>query len=90
MSFEDILDRHSNHTVVILWRLHKNKIDPVPGLYCQDCAKLIKWLSLDLAEDLIKAGVEVLDMMPDEENIWHRRLRMAESVKNLKAGDLLG
>lgn len=90
MSFEDILDRHSDHTVVILWRLHKNKIDPVPGLYCQDCAKLIKWLSLDEAEDLIQSGVEVLAMIPEEETIWHRRLKIAQSVKNLKAGDLLG
>lgn len=90
MSFEDILNNHNDHTVVILWRLHKNKLDPVPGLYCQDCAKLIKWLSLDEAEDLIKAGVEVLSMIPEEETIWRRRLRLSQPVKNLKAGDLLG
>ena len=78
MSFEDTLNKHNDHTVVILWRLHKNKLDPVPGLYCQDCAKLIKWLSLNEAEDLIKAGVEVLDMIPEEETTWRRRLRISE------------
>jgi hypothetical protein len=90
MSFQDILNRHNDHTVVILWRLHKNKLDPVPGLYCQDCAKLIKWLNLDEAEDLIQSGVEVLDMIPEEVAIWHRRLRLAKKVVNLKAGDILG
>ena len=78
MSFEDTLNKHNDHTVVILWRLHKNKLDPVPGLYCQDCAKLIKWLSLNEAEDLIKAGVEVLDMIAEEETTWRRRLRISE------------
>jgi hypothetical protein len=80
MSFENILNNHNDHTVVILWRLHKNKLDPVPGLYCQDCAKLIKWLSLDEAEELIQIGVEVLEMMKDEEAIWHRRLRLKQMV----------
>jgi hypothetical protein len=81
MSFEDILNNHNDHTVVILWRLHKNKLDPVPGLYCQDCSKLIKWLSLDEAEDLITYGVEVLDMIPEEEAIWHRRNRLLSAPK---------
>jgi hypothetical protein len=81
MSFEDILNNHNDHTVVILWRLHKNKLDPIPGLYCQDCSKLIKWLSLDEAEDLITYGVEVLDMIPEEEAIWHRRNRLLSAPK---------
>jgi hypothetical protein len=81
MSFEDILDRHSDHTVVILWRLHKNKLDPVPGLYCNDCAKLIKWLSLDEAEDLVNSGVEVLDMIPEERTIWDRRISLLKRTK---------
>lgn len=81
MSFEDILDRHNEHTVVILWRLHKNKLDPVPGLYCNDCSKLIKWLTLDEAEDLIKSGVEILDMIPEELAIWQRRRKLLERTK---------
>jgi hypothetical protein len=81
MSFEDILDRHSDHTVVILWRLHKNKLDPIPGLYCNDCAKLIKWLSLDEAEDLVNSGVEVLDMIPEERTIWDRRISLLKRTK---------
>ena len=91
MSFEDILDRHNDHNVVILWRLHKNKFDPVPGLYCHDCAKLIKWLTVDIAEDLINSGVDTLDMIPEEQTIWERRMRLRQStkVKNLRAGDLL-
>lgn len=90
MSFEDTLNIHNDHTVVILWRLHKNKLDPVPGLYCKDCSKLIKWLHLDEAEDLIQSGVEILDMIPEEYAIWQRRVELKKKVKNLKAGDLLG
>ena len=82
MSFEDILDRHSDHTVVILWRLHKNKLDPIPGLYCQDCSKLIKWLSLTETDDLVKLGVETLDMIPAERAIWKRNLELAEQNKS--------
>ena len=81
MSFEDILNNHNDHTVVILWRLHKNKLDPIPGLYCQDCSKLIKWLSLDEAEDLIAYGVEVLDMIPEERDTWQRRMRLISESK---------
>jgi hypothetical protein len=79
MSFEHVLNIHNEHTVVILWRLHKNKLDPVPGLYCEDCAKLIKWLSLTEAEDLIDSGVEVLDMIPEEYATWQRRLRIGQN-----------
>jgi hypothetical protein len=50
---------------------------------------LIKWLTLDEAEDLIQSGVEILDMIPEEYAIWQRRVELKKKVKNLKAGDLL-
>jgi hypothetical protein len=59
MSFEDILDRHNDHEVVIIPKKWKNKPDPVPGLYCDHCSKLIKWLSLKEAFELRQAGVTV-------------------------------
>lgn len=62
MSFEDILNRHNDHEVVIIDRFIKNRTRAVPGLYCSDCSKLIKWLSDDVAEDLITNGVEHLGM----------------------------
>jgi hypothetical protein len=78
MSLEQILDRHNDHQVVIIFRLHKHKLNPIPGLYCHDCCKLIKWLSLDQAEELLAAGVDDLGMLPDEENLWQRRLKIAQ------------
>jgi len=91
MSFKDILDKHDDHTVVILPRLFKNRLEPVPGLYCEDCGKLIKWLSLELFEELLDDGVELLDMIPEEYNTLQRRIKLLEKnkVKNLKAEDFL-
>jgi hypothetical protein len=57
MSFEDTLDRHNDHEVVIVPKKWKNKTDLVPGLYCDRCRKLIKWLSLKEAIELKKEGV---------------------------------
>jgi hypothetical protein len=61
MSFETILDRHNDHEVVILPRYHKNRPQLVPGLYCVNCFKLIKWLNPQQAQELEQLGVEVLD-----------------------------
>ena len=73
MSFEDIINRHIDHNVVIIPRLHKGKYKPVPGLYCEHCCKLIKWLSPEVAKNLVEYGVEELDMLKDEKAIWNRR-----------------
>jgi len=77
MSFEKVLDKHNEHGVVIIPRMFKGRLDPVPGLYCEDCNKWIKWLTIDEASDLLDAGVEGLDMLPNEETIWRRGLRDA-------------
>ena len=61
MAFKDVLDRHHHCQVVIIPRYHKGKPHLVPGLYCSDHAKLIKWLSPDSAEELVSAGVESLE-----------------------------
>jgi hypothetical protein len=61
MSFNDILDRHHNCRVVILPRFHKNRNELVDGLYCEDHAKLIKWLRTEHSEELQQAGVQRLD-----------------------------
>jgi hypothetical protein len=42
---------------------------------------LIKWLSLDEAEDLVNSGVEVLDMIPEERTIWDRRISLLKRTK---------
>ena len=78
MSFNDTLDRHADHTVVIIPRLFKNRIEAVPGLYCQDCAKLIKWLSTAEEQELVKSGVEILPMLEEE--------RRQLSIRKLKNG----
>lgn len=61
MAFKDVLDKHDSHTVVIIPRFIKGRPRLVPGLYCEDCGKLIKWLNEQVADELIRAnGVEVL------------------------------
>ena len=60
MAFEDILNRHHHCQVVIIPRYHKGKDRLIHGLYCQDHAKLIKWLSPNHSCDLQALGVEVL------------------------------
>ena len=76
MTLNEALDKHSEHEVAIIMRLHKGRFYPVPGLYCQDCSKLIKWLNYDEAADLLAAGVKDLGMLPEEEEIWQRRIRI--------------
>jgi hypothetical protein len=86
MSFKDTLDRHNDHNVVILPRLFKDRTEPVPGLYCEDCGKLIKWLDWPTAWDLIELGVEKLEMIPEEKKIVDSRMTwgkaFAEKRKN--------
>jgi hypothetical protein len=73
---ENILNKHDDHTVGIVMRYHKGRVDPVPGLYCLDCCKLIKWLSYTEAKDLLESGVEDLGMLPDELALWNRSKRL--------------
>jgi hypothetical protein len=92
MSFEDVLNRHNDHKMVILPRYHKGKTWPVPGLYCESCAKLIKWLNWPTANDLIEYGVEQLDMTPEDERALAQEIirQKSKAPKIIKAGDLLG
>ena len=61
MAFEDKLNKHNSHSVVILPRFHKYKERLIPGLYCEDCASLIKWLKPAHAKELIEMGVPKLE-----------------------------
>ena len=61
MAFEDKLNKHNSHSVVILPRFHKNKERLIPGLYCEECACLIKWLKPAHAKQLIQMGVPKLE-----------------------------
>ncbi len=61
MAFEDKLNKHNSHSVVILPRFHKGKERLIPGLYCEDCACLIKWLKPAHAKELIEIGVPKLE-----------------------------
>ena len=59
MAFKDILDKHHTHEVVIIPRFVQGRPQLVPGLYCEQCSKLIKWLNPQVAERLIQEeGVE--------------------------------
>lgn len=73
MTLEEHMARHLDHQVGIALRLHQGR--PVPGLYCLDCAKLIKWLSIDEADTLLKLGVEDIGMLPEEEKELRRLLK---------------
>lgn len=80
MSFEDILNRHHDCSVVILPRYHKHKPHLVPGLYCETHAKLIKWLSPENAKELVGLGVELLDpIKQDKVKVMQEQLRRGMS-----------
>ena len=49
---------HESCNMIIKWKKFKNQSDLVPGLYCADHGNLVKWLSLDLARELIEYGVQ--------------------------------
>jgi hypothetical protein len=85
MSFEDILNRHNDHTVVILPRLHKGKPYAVPGLYCEDCGKLIKWLTPKESKALLKAGVEQIEMIPEERDQLEYRPYPSEAQAKIRS-----
>jgi len=89
MSFEDILNKHNNHEVVIIDRYFKNRFVATPGLYCSDCGKLIKWLSDEVAEDLIYSGVKHLGMTKMDKLKLNLKQVQYGKVKNVKAGDIL-
>jgi hypothetical protein len=74
MSFEDILNNHHNCSVVILPRYHKNKPNLIPGLYCENHAKLIKWLSPQQARELEQMGVEQLEPMNSDKLLVEQQL----------------
>lgn len=73
-----IISKHDKCQVVIIDKLWKNKLHPVPGLYCADHGKLIKWLSDDAAQILEDAGVENLGMLKTEETTYNRRIRLLQ------------
>ena len=83
MAFKDILDRHNDHTVVIIPRFYKNRPKLVPGLYCEDCGKLIKWLKDPLAEELVNDyGVERLSpIKQDKLKLLRQQLAYKEQKK---------
>ena len=81
-------NEHDECEVAILRKLWKNRIHPVPGLYCAIHGKLIKWLSLRDARFLIDEGVEDIGMLPEEEVIYHERLRKRVK-KNIDARTIL-
>jgi hypothetical protein len=66
MTFNDILDKHMDHEVVIIPRKFRHKATPTAGLYCAKCVKLIKWLSDRDWQELRSAGVEELPMLKNE------------------------
>lgn len=65
-TFNDILDKHNDHSIFIRPKSHKNRADPVWGLYCRDCVKLIKWLSDREAVSLVDHGVDVEEPLRNE------------------------
>ena len=76
-----IINKHDKCQVVIIDKLWKNRLHPVPGLYCAEHGTLIKWLSDDAAQTLIDAGVEDLGMLKNEEATYNRRLRLLDMKK---------
>lgn len=89
MAFKDILDRHNDHTVVIIPRFYKNRPKLVPGLYCEDCGKLIKWLKDPLAEELVNDyGVERLSPIKEDRiKLFQQQLGFRDGIKQkLKRG----
>ena len=79
-----IINKHDNCQVVIVNKLWKNRLHPVPGLYCAEHGNLIKWLSDSDADLLRKQGVEDLGMLKTEESTYQRRLRLLNKNKPQK------
>ena len=68
-----IKGRHRTHRWYIQPRIHAGRHDPVPGLYCADCGKWIKWMSYDETAELLSRGVEDRPMTLEHEMIWKSR-----------------
>jgi hypothetical protein len=76
MAFEDVLNRHNNCSVVIIPRYHKNRPQLVPGLYCENHGKLIKWIRNEQINELKELGVEVLEPIKiDKLKVMREQLR---------------
>jgi hypothetical protein len=60
------IEQHNNCTMVIIDRYHKGKAKLIPGLYCENHACLIKWLTPSHAKELKQFGVEYLGTIPGE------------------------
>lgn len=82
MSFENTLNRHNECEVVIIKRMIKNQLHPRAGLYCSNHCCLIKWLSDESYNELTSLGVEELDMLPDEQNQYDRRLKLMQTISH--------
>jgi hypothetical protein len=78
---EKINSKHNDCEVVIINRLIKNQLHPKPGLYCENHGCLIKWVNYKEAESLKQLGVTDLGMVPEEQKIYNRRLRLMKDVK---------
>lgn len=88
MSFKDILDRHHTHQVVIIPRFVRGRPQLVPGLYCEDCSKLIKWLNPQVADELASVdGVEQLQARKqDQIKLFQQQLMRKYSVDSETKG----
>lgn len=49
---------HESCDMIIRWKQFKGKSELTPGLYCREHGNLVKWLTLDLAKELIQYGVQ--------------------------------
>jgi hypothetical protein len=83
-------NRHDDCPVVIIDKLWKNRLHPVPGLYCACHGKLIKWLSDWDAQTLEDMGVENIGMLKVEQKIYDRRIQLLNRNKKLLTTEDLG
>jgi hypothetical protein len=84
MTVDKTLDRHANCSVVILPRFHQGKPRLIPGLYCENHAKLIKWLNVNDSNELTELGVKQLKPMSSDQMSLIRQTLIAEQQQILK------
>ena len=72
MSLIKSYPKHHSCQVVIIDRYVKGQAHLVPGLYCADHGKWIKWLSLKDADELVEFGVEHLGSLSAEKAMLDR------------------
>jgi hypothetical protein len=75
--------KHEDCELVIIERLHKDKLHPTPGLYCEPHGCLIKWLSKPDFCSLIEFGVTNLGMLKDEQVVYERRLKLMRQKSSI-------